>query len=80
MISTAYFLILPLILLRIHVILYYKQWRYSVDNSKIPYEFRGELAYAIQKMRTMQRAGYKTIKQRVHSDKTITITMEKKLY
>jgi len=51
-----------------------------MDNSKVPYEFRGELAYAIQKMRTMQRTGYKFIKQKIHSDRTVTITMEKKLY
>lgn len=51
-----------------------------MDNSKVPYEFRGELGYAIQKMRTMQRTGYKFIKQKIHSDRTVTITMEKKLY
>jgi hypothetical protein len=51
-----------------------------MDNSKVPYEFRGELAYAINKMRTMQRTGYKFIKQKIHTDRTVTITMEKKLY
>jgi hypothetical protein len=51
-----------------------------MDNSKVPFEFRGELAYAIQKMRALQRAGYRTIKQQVHSDRTVTISMEKKLY
>ena len=51
-----------------------------MDNSKVPYEFRGELAYVIQKMRTLQRAGYKFIKQTIHSDRTVTISMEKRLY
>ena len=36
-----------------------------MNNSKVPYEFRGELAYAIQK---------------IHSDRTVTISMEKRLY
>jgi len=51
-----------------------------MDNSKVPYEFRGELGYAIEKMRTMQRVGYKFLKKTVHSDRTVTISMEKKLY
>jgi len=51
-----------------------------MDNSKVPYEFRGELGYAIQKMRVMQRAGYKFLRKKVHTDRTVTISMEKKLY
>jgi hypothetical protein len=51
-----------------------------MDNSKVPYVFTGKLNYAIQKMRTMQRAGYRVIKQHIHPDKSVTISMEKKLY
>jgi hypothetical protein len=51
-----------------------------MDNSKIPYVFTGQLNYALKKMKTMQRAGYRVIKQHVHPNNLVTISMEKKLY
>jgi hypothetical protein len=51
-----------------------------VDKTKTPFSFTGELNYAIDKMRTMQKAGYKVIKKVAHSDRTVTIHMEKKVY
>lgn len=50
------------------------------DKATVPYSFTGGLSYVINKMRTMQNAGYKVIKKVVHSDCTITIHMEKKVY
>jgi hypothetical protein len=51
-----------------------------VDKATVPYSFTGELNYAIDKMRTMQKAGYKVIKKVVHSNRVVTIHMEKKVY
>ena len=51
-----------------------------VDKTKTPYSFTGELAYAISKMRIMQNAGYKVIKKVAHSNRMVTIQMEKKVY
>lgn len=50
------------------------------DKATVPYSFTGELNYVINKMRTMQKAGYKVIKKVAHSDRTVTIHMEKKVY
>lgn len=52
----------------------------KVDTGMIPYKFTGELNYVINKMRTMQKAGYKVIKKVAHPDRTVTIHMEKKVY
>jgi len=51
-----------------------------IDKATVPYSFTGELNYVINKMRTMQKAGYKVIKKVAHSDRTVTIHMEKKVY
>jgi len=50
------------------------------DKATVPYSFTGELNYVINKMRTMQKAGYKVIKKVAHSNRTVTIHMEKKVY
>ena len=51
-----------------------------VDKGTVPYSFTGELNYVINKMRTLQKAGYKVIKKVVHSNHVVTIHMEKKVY
>ena len=50
------------------------------DKATVPYSFTGELNYVINKMRTMQKAGYKAIKKVAHSNRMVTIHMEKKVY
>ena len=50
------------------------------NKAIVPYSFTGELNYAINKMRTMQKAGYKVIKKVAHSNRMVTIHMEKKVY
>jgi len=50
-----------------------------INKRIVPYSFTGELNYAINKMRTMQRAGYKVIKKTAHMNRTVTIHMEKKV-
>ena len=50
------------------------------DKARTPCSFTGELNYVINKMRTMQKAGYKVIKKVAHSNRIVTIHMEKKVY
>ena len=51
-----------------------------IDKARTPCSFTGELNYVINKMRTMQKAGYKVIKKVAHSNRMVTIHMEKKVY
>lgn len=51
-----------------------------INKGTVPFSFTGELNYVINKMRTMQKAGYKVIKKVAHSDRMVTIHMEKKVY
>ena len=50
------------------------------NKATVPYSFTGELNYVINKMRTLQKAGYKVIKKVAHSNRMVTIHMEKKVY